>query len=104
MRRTFILCLFASAVTLIPAPHVALAARSIEIEGVKFASKHSTGVTEFELHSVGSLAWLIFKGYFWRVSSDDIPDRTEDRRRWLFDQWRAMDTWLADQEAGCREA
>ena len=32
---------------------------------------------------------------FWRVSSDDIPDSPEQRRRWLFEEWAAVDNWIA---------
>lgn len=33
---------------------------------------------------------------FWRVPAAEIPRETEARREWLFDQWEAVDAWVAE--------
>jgi 1-acyl-sn-glycerol-3-phosphate acyltransferase len=31
---------------------------------------------------------------FWRIPFDRLPTTEDDRRRWLFDQWRRVDAWI----------
>ncbi len=36
---------------------------------------------------------------FWRISADDVPRDRKGRIDWLFDQWEAIDDWIASVKA-----
>ena len=44
----------------------------------------------------GSVVGQIVRVRFWRVPASEIPSDPEARLDWLFDQWEAIDTWLAE--------
>lgn len=57
------IALWAGAAALWLGAGTALAAPSVEIDGVRFERQTSIDGTAFELRTVGSLRWLFFKGY-----------------------------------------
>lgn len=44
----------------------------------------------------GSLVGRRMRVRFWRVPAGEIPDAPGERLDWLFDQWEAIDHWLAE--------
>jgi 1-acyl-sn-glycerol-3-phosphate acyltransferase len=40
----------------------------------------------------------------WLVPAADVPDTDDDRVSWLYDWWKRIDEWIAEQQPGAREA
>jgi 1-acyl-sn-glycerol-3-phosphate acyltransferase len=38
-------------------------------------------------------------GTYWSVAPDQIPDDPAEISNWMFDQWEAVDRWIADHRA-----
>jgi len=47
----------------------------------------------------GELVGRTVRVCFWRIPRRDVPKDARERSLWLYDQWLALDAWVAEQEA-----
>jgi len=57
------------------------------------------GLTHLQDLLDGSMIEHRVRVKLWRVDAAEIPADREARRRWLFDQWRALDRWITGSQA-----
>ncbi len=62
------------------------------------------GASRFDLFREGELTHKTVRVIFWRVAWRDVPEDEGGRRRWILDQWQAMDDWVEEAHGTTRSS
>ncbi|MEE2679527.1 MAG: 1-acyl-sn-glycerol-3-phosphate acyltransferase [Myxococcota bacterium] len=79
-----------------PGGPLALVERAPQADVVFCAHAGFEGAGNFRDLWAGSLVGKHMRVRFWRVPAAEIPEAPGERLDWLFDQWEAIDRWLAE--------
>jgi len=75
---------------------MALLASARGTDAIFLAHTGLEGATEYRSILRGGLVGRTIRVKLWRIPADEIPTTNEGRIDWLFEQWAALDRWVAE--------
>lgn len=83
---------------------MALLAAASGVDAVFLAHTGLEGATTYHAILGGDIVGRTIKAKMWRVPADEIPQSYDARAAWLFEQWQAVDDWIAANREGTTDA
>lgn len=77
---------------------MALLAAANGVDAVFLAHTGLEGSTTYQAILGGDIVGRTVKVKMWRVPASAIPSSYDERVAWLFEQWQAVDDWIAGNQ------